>query len=362
MNKPAYIVTNSSVSVIWDGKPYTVSSDNPSYQGLMKCLLNANWEDIPNFLSIEKTIVDFSHGNISIREGKIFAKNRELHGVVVDKLLQFLRQGSKDAEHLLNFIDRLFANPSANSVEQLYTFLGYKNLPITEKGFVIGYRGVQNDWYSRSGNASTVVIQGKTNQSFQIYNGVGETIEVARNCVDDNKSNHCSHGLHVGSYDYAKNWAGSDGRVVMVEFDPADAVSVPTDCDFQKLRVSKYKVIGEIPQEKISSEAPLNEASYDTSCEIDIEDETDSCCDKNDANCTVVHLAIKNYLKNQHEKGHLPTLKQIQSRMKGFSLTCAQIKTICEQLGFLVQANDEATLSNWVVDSEIADSDLDLDI
>jgi len=362
MNKPAYIVTNSSVSIVWDGKPYTISSDNPSYQSLIKCLLNANWEDIPNFLSIEKTIVNFSHGNISIREGKVFAKDRELHGVVVEKLLQFLRQGSKDAEHLLNFIDRLFANPSSNSVEQLYTFLGYKNLPITEKGFVIGYRGVQNDWYSRSGNKSTVVVQGRTNENYQIYNGVGETIEVVRNCVDDNKSNHCSHGLHVGSYDYAKDWAGSNGRVVMVEFDPADAVSVPTDCSFQKLRVSKYKVIGEIPREKITSEAPLNEASYDTSGEIDIEDETDCCCDNDLANSSVTHLAIKNYVKNQLEKGYLPTLKQIQSRMKGSYLTCSQIKVICEQLGFLVQETDKATLSNWVVEGRIADSDLDLDI
>ena len=34
---------------------------------------------------------------------------------------------------------------------------------------------------------------------------------------------------------------------LVVKFDPCDAVSVPTDCDFQKLRVSKYEVVQTLP-------------------------------------------------------------------------------------------------------------------
>jgi hypothetical protein len=33
-------------------------------------------------------------------------------------------------------------------------------------------------------------------------------------------------------------------------------------------------------------------------------------------------LAIRNYIENKHEQGEEPTLKQIQSRMKGYDLSC----------------------------------------
>ena len=105
------------------------------------------------------------------------------------------------------------------------------------------------------------MIQGKTNERHQILNEVGATIEVARRCVDDNKDHHCSFGLHVGSFDYADGWAGEDGRLLLVEFDPADAVSVPTDCDFQKLRVSKYKVISDITDTRKELNKPIYEAN-----------------------------------------------------------------------------------------------------
>jgi hypothetical protein len=49
--------------------------------------------------------------------------------------------------------------------------------------------------------------------------------------------------LHVGTYEYACNWAGNSGVVVLVKFNPANIVSVPSDCEHSKLRVSEYEVI-----------------------------------------------------------------------------------------------------------------------
>jgi hypothetical protein len=246
-------------------------------------------------------------------------------------------------------------NPSKNSVDQLYTFLSYKTLPLTETGNVIGYKGVDADYYSKHGNTNTLVISGKVDGAGRILNKLGETIEVARNSVDDNKDNHCSHGLHVGSYDYAKDWAGNNGHLLMVEFNPSDAVSVPTDCNFQKLRVSKYKVIGEVPFERIKEEAPLNEPYYNTDEEIDVDDEND--CD-DDCGCNInegynysdsTYLAIKNYVEGRIEAGLPPTLKSIQSRLKGIHISCQEIKDICLELGFTVQNDDDTALSNSLV-------------
>jgi hypothetical protein len=36
-----------------------------------------------------------------------------------------------------------------------------------------------------------------------------------------------------------------NGHVLVVEIDPADVVSIPTDCNYQKLRTCKYKVVQE---------------------------------------------------------------------------------------------------------------------
>lgn len=337
MNKPPYIVTNNSISVVWEGKPYTVTNDNPNYHPLRKALLAAKYEDVPNFLDVEKQIENVSVGNIKVENGEVFYRQTKLHGVVVDKLLQFLREGLSDAKPLLRFIEKLMANPSNNSVEQLYTFLSYKTLPITDEGDVIGYKGVREDYYSHTGNPNTVVLQGVVDSSGRILNTIGATIEVARRSVDDNKDRHCSHGLHVGSYDYARDFTNG-GHLLMVSFDPSDAVSVPTDCNYQKLRVCKYKVIGEVP---VTSK-PLQKSCYTveddvTPSDVDNSESYDLDCEYEYSDSTV--FAIKNYVENREEA---PTLKQIQSRLKGIHITCDEIAEICENLGFEIDEDPDA--------------------
>jgi len=86
------------------------------------------------------------------------------------------------------------------------------------------------------------LIQGKSVNG-KIFNGIGEVIEMKRNDVDDDKDKGCSDGLHAGTMEYATSWA--QGKCVIVEINPSDVVSIPTDCNFQKLRTCKYKVVGE---------------------------------------------------------------------------------------------------------------------
>lgn len=351
MKKPAYIITSSSISIVWDGKPYIINSDNLNFNSLKKVLLKGEYDKIPEHIDIQKRIADASFGNIKIVNGEVFYRNLKLNGAVVQNLLQSLREGAVDVQPTINFIERLMANPSNNSVDQLYTFLNYKSLPITPEGNVIGYKGVKSDFYSKNGNKNTVVLKGKVDDDGHIFNGIGEEIIVARNSVDDNKNNHCSHGLHIGSYDYARDWAGSDGRLMMVEFDPADAVSVPTDCSFQKLRVCRYKVIGEVPQEKRSNDdAPLRKSVYDTSKEVKIDEDDDGYDDAADSDLSIATLAIKNYVENKCAAGEPPTLKQIQSRMKGWEYSCEEIANVCTHyIGFTVNSDEDIPMSQWIV-------------
>lgn len=246
-SKRAYILTERSITVFHEGKPHTVKADDSiRYLRVKDAILSDDWDAVLKNLDVRGAIDDFTNGDISVIGGKVFYKNtEELHGVVVDKLLELLESGLKDATPIIKFITNLLANPSAESVKELYDFLQYKSLPIDEDGYVIGYKGVDGDYWSHTGNTETVVLKGAVDSQGRIYNGVGEEIEVERRCVDDRRQYGCSFGLHIGSYDFANNFRRG-GRLMVVRFNPKDAVSVPTDSSCQKLRVCRYEVIDEV--------------------------------------------------------------------------------------------------------------------
>jgi len=353
MNQVPYIISENSLTIFWDGKPYTLRKENANFQIAKKALIEARYDDLGDLLDIRKSVENFVQGDIEVKDEVVYYKGHRLHGVVVDKLIDMLRSGMKDSAPIVNFITRLQANPSANSVAELYTFLGYKSLPTTPEGKVLGYKGVQFDYWSTTGNADTIVVQGQTNERHQILNEVGATIEVARRCVDDNKDNHCSFGLHVGSFDYASNWSGEDGKLLLVEFDPADAVSVPTDCNFQKLRVSKYKVIADITDQKKELNRPVYEANqpiYGSDDDINfVDDEEDDYeddydyVDEEDDNWEEVDeqeleeeddliTTYNIYIGNRLNSGQKVTLKHLADIKvsRDRNLTCSQIKDIVE--------------------------------
>ena len=64
-------------------------------------------------------------------------------------------------------------------------------------------------------------------------------------------------------------------------------------------------------------------------------------------------LSIRNYVENKHEEDTQPTIKQIQSRMKGTTLTSQEIVDIVEELGFEVEYNKEALSRSRVVAVEV---------
>ena len=378
MKQVPYQLTENSLTIFWDGKPYTLRKDHPNFALAKQAILEARYDDLGDLIDIAKAVENFVEGDIEVKDEVVYYKGHRLHGVVVDKLIEMLRAGMKDSAPLTNFITRLQSNPSANSVNELYSFMSYKSLANTPEGKILGYKGVQSDFWSTTGNADTIVLQGETNDRHQILNEVGATIEVARRCVDDNKDNHCSFGLHVGSYVYANEWSGEGGRLLVVEFDPADAVSVPTDCNFQKLRVSKYKVISDITDTRKELNKPVYEANKpiygsDDDYDLDYEDEDSDYVDEeddyvdldsnvddgsgleyNDGSEEVEDMdqtekdyiePIRHYLNFKHGEDINPTLKNIADLKvcRRAKLTCNEILGIVEDMGYSVEDDNGDT-------------------
>jgi hypothetical protein len=168
-------------------------------------------------------------------------------------VLSFLEAGL-DCVHLFKFILKLNLNPSKRAVDELYTFLEHKNLPYTESGTFLAYKAVRNDFTDK--------------HTGKFFNGVGEVLSMPRNKVDDDKNVGCSYGFHAGTLKYASEFACGSDKMVLVEIDPADVVSIPTDCEFQKLRTCRYKVVAEY-------ERPLDEHVYESRFSTENDDDVD---------------------------------------------------------------------------------------
>jgi hypothetical protein len=266
-----YIVSEDTATLLYEGKPYTLNSSHPNFAPFKKALIDGDFDTATNYLDIRKQVEAFADGELKVENGAVYYYGNQLHGKVVDKLLELLESGLKAGNPFIKFVKNLLDNPSNNSVEELYDFLSYKSLAIDDDGFVVGYKGVASDGWSQSGNTQTVVLQGEVNERGQILNRVGDTIEVQRRSVDDNRQNGCSHGLHIGSFDYARSWA-SGGKLLLVRFNPKDAVSVPQDCECQKLRVCKYEVLEEI---EVEDDSEITEPYYGVYTNGDVNEECD---------------------------------------------------------------------------------------
>jgi len=68
-----------------------------------------------------------------------------------------------------------------------------------------------------------------------------------RNLVDSDDRNTCSTGLHACSYEYLNYYIHDENdRIVLVEINPRDVVSIPIDYNNTKLRCCRYKVVMEV--------------------------------------------------------------------------------------------------------------------
>lgn len=224
-----YIATRQGITAVIGGKEFTITSDNPTYGQVLDALKNhaPDWE-IEDLFVLTNAVKRYAKGNITIEDGSVlYFKGEEIHGTVVDRILKFMGEGLP-VEPLVAFLERLLANPSKRSIEELYTFLEHKNLPLTPDGHFLAYKGVSQDY--------------KDVHSGKFDNRPGQSHSMPRNKVCDDYRQGCSYGFHVGSLEYATHWGQ---RTVIVKVDPADVVSVPSDCDCQKLRTSRYSVVSD---------------------------------------------------------------------------------------------------------------------
>ena len=234
----SYIITDNGLMVSLGMKPYNIDRSHPKYDEIVEAVRTEDWEAIPDLASVANVVknwIDHARVTVDADNGIIMYGEQELHNTLTARILRMIEEGFS-VQPLVAFLDNLMLNPSKRAVDELYGFLEYGKMPITEDGHFLAYKRV-NDNY-------TSVHDGKTD------NSIGKVVEMPRNRVDEDKDRTCSYGLHFCSHEYLKSFSGN--KVVVLKINPRDVVSIPTDYNNTKGRACRYEVVGELSPDEVS--------------------------------------------------------------------------------------------------------------
>lgn len=246
---------NKSLVVIIDGKPYNVDTSHPNYAVLFKAFHTNNEQlFLDNYdvvAKLKEEIKTITVDGLVVENERILFRGEVLNDNLVETILTLKRSG-QNFEPLLNLLENRLKNPRYQARLQVWDFLRFKEMPITEDGCFIAYKTVRSDYWSKTAGKMKL-IKGKVNEEGRIYNGVGEEIECEPWEVDDNRDNECSAGLHIGGHSYVFNSIihSCGDKVVLCKVNPKDVVAVPKDYNATKMRVCAYTVISEY-EEKLN--------------------------------------------------------------------------------------------------------------
>lgn len=286
-----YNLTNrdgqTTLSVFGETLDKVVAGTHPNFQALLEYLTTTPDEDID-----EEHVHDLIDPAVGIGKAMAAITDRvtfDLHtlyfdglpveGVLAQHIKDKMLANDQDWHRLVKFMLNLDANPSRRCQAAVYAWVERNGLTITPDGNFIGYKAVQANGESLTAGPNNYVngeLLGEPGVPYHVPHEIGTVVSKKRGDVDDNPALVCSVGLHVGTKDYAE---GFGPRLLTVEVNPADVVSVP-DSDLEyKIRTCAYKVVA------LADPVQFSLPSYDPPrFEDDDEDNEDDDDDWNDWN------------------------------------------------------------------------------
>lgn len=231
--KIAYVISTSSISFVYENKPYLISKKNAKFEEIKTALKSGDHKLALELADVLSRVTNYVNGNITVEKGNLMYKGSSINTTLTKRIIDMMNEG-QDVNAMVQFLENLMKNPSRSAVIELYDFLEKTSLPITPDGCFLAYKKVRHDYLD--------IYTGT------IDNSVGKTVAVVRNAVDDDRRNHCSYGLHFCSISYLDHYSSnsSNDRVLLVKINPADVVSIPTDYDFAKGRCCEYEVVADV--------------------------------------------------------------------------------------------------------------------
>lgn len=230
------VVSESGISTILDRVPYTVNRDHANYDRILKVLKTKDGAKFLELYNSARTVLkDDKHfkvsGSLVVGYNNVTWNGQEVRNTIVDRILQLQKTG-QDTGPISKFLEKALSLPKENA-EALFAFIETKGLSIHEDGDVLAWKVVEGNY--------------KDKHSRTIDNKPGTTVpEIPRSLCDSDNRVACSKGYHVGNLAYSGpggSFYTNGDKIVIVKFNPANTVSVPSDVTQNKLRVTQYTVV-----------------------------------------------------------------------------------------------------------------------
>lgn len=312
-----FTYTKDGLSLTINGRSFYIKETDPCYPEVTQALDEE--DDSPDLQGRLLDLVDKVHDIISfgeqdgaqleLKNNALYMDGQRLPDVLSQKIIKLKEQGAP-FKPFLKFWQRVQRTPSNTVLTQLYDYLEHGEWPLLLDGRIMAYKVVTPNPYlgkeltddearsiwnkqqpakvSYGGGGSTPPLKQYKGllssrpyidiHSNSVPQGVGDTLSVPRNSVDDRRDQTCSHGLHCCSYSYTKSYGRvSSGQdvVLLVAVCPSDWVSVPQDYDFAKARVCQYEVLGIHTELTEYRQAMYTEPTHDEDKDTSYYDDTD---------------------------------------------------------------------------------------
>jgi hypothetical protein len=255
MPYPYFHVTkggSETVSVFLpDGAPVVATGEHPQFAAILAAAASdaSSAEEIRDLADLSAAVArhfDQLSERVAVANGRVYFDGDEVDSTITQQIVRCLDDSTEgDWKPLVLFMENVAANPNPHSREQLFDWLRDRKFTIASNGCFIGYKGVHerpdadDGLPYQSASSGEAIVNGERFEG-KIPNAPGATVEMPRSAVQHNPSEGCSTGLHVGTYAYAQTYARAALLSVLVN--PRDVVSVPTDCNAEKMRVCRYVV------------------------------------------------------------------------------------------------------------------------
>jgi hypothetical protein len=263
-----YIKRDDEVIIVLDGVPYPVSCSDRRFAAVKEALFEQDEEELKQLLSIKGRAEDLF---LKLVEEGIETSGggyTYLGTPIAMDLAVYLRAAIDDGnyEPVVNFIKRLFENPSHDTRSRMFRFMEVTKMPILPDGRFLAFKIVCNDYSDKRTKA--------------ISNAPGTVVpKLDWSKVDTDPNVTCSRGYHACSRDYLRTYYNDGDRIVAVAIGPEDVGTIPTDYNDSKLRCRGYEVLTDITDEVVGhfNEARINYGgSLDPNYEEDDEQDLDS--------------------------------------------------------------------------------------
>lgn len=241
-----------------NGEMKIINKEHINYNEICKAIAASDEVALSKLISAKNhTLFD---GKVKLSEDRnsVIVNGKFVHTTLAKRIIEFAKKGLP-YEPLQKFLENCEKNPNPKSIEELYDFLENRGIPITEDGHFLSYKAVRADF--------------KDKYTGTIDNSVGNIVEFDITQVDNDRSNQCSFGLHVGALEYVSSYgSGANDVWLLCKVNPMDAVAVPLDHKAQKIRVRKYEVLQVIEKDlssikdascySVKGDKAANEESY----------------------------------------------------------------------------------------------------